>query len=180
MQDLKASPYKLKNAVTVEMPRYIIRNPNTLVRNEAGKLGLVKDVDLEKVQSIKKPLVKIDENQRFGYHKDTPFVIEDRKTGKLAMHFNRNTKAVITAGVKNADPREEIVPAPRVFSKLTDAATALDTNKKVMLLFSKTAQQNLLEQEEIARRNGRAAVKSVLSNRLSRPLITEERATLSL
>jgi hypothetical protein len=49
-----------------------------------------------------------------------------------------------------------------------------------MLLFSKTAQQNLLEQEEIARRNGRAAVKSVLSNRLSRPLITEERATLSL
>jgi len=97
------------------------------------------------------------------------------------MHFNRNTKAVITEGVKNgSDPRVEIVPAPNVFSKLADAATALDTNKKVMLLFSKTAQQNLLEQEEIARRNGRAAVKSVLSKKLSRPLITEDRATLSL
>lgn len=56
------------------------------------------------------------------------------------MHFNRSTKAVITAGVKNgSDPRVEIVPAPNVFSKLADAATALDTNKKVMLLFSKTA-----------------------------------------
>jgi len=96
------------------------------------------------------------------------------------MHFNRNTKAVITAGVKDRDPRVEIVPAPKVFTKLTDAATALDTNKKVMLLFSKTAQQNFLEQEEIARRNGRAAVKSVLSNRLPKRMITEEHATLSL
>jgi hypothetical protein len=60
MQDLKSSPYKLKNAVTVEMPRYMIRNPNTLVRNEAAKLALVKDVDLEKEQPVKKPLVTID------------------------------------------------------------------------------------------------------------------------
>ena len=150
MQDLKASPFKLKNAVSVELPNYIIRNPNTLVRNEASQLALIKDVDVEKELPKKKTLVAIDKNQRFGYHKDTPFVVEDSKTGKLAMHFNRNTKAIITIPFKKGeaqveDPRVEIVSGPKMFTKVMDAATALDTSKKVMLLFSKTAQQNLLE-----------------------------------
>lgn len=95
-------------------------------------------------------MVSIDKNQRFGYHKDTPFIIEDSKTGKLAMEFNRNTKAILTAGkgvrgdhgIRYDNPRKgiEAVPGPRIFTRLSDAATPLDNQKKVMLLFSKTAQ----------------------------------------
>ena len=45
--------------------------------------------------SPKKPLVLINANQKFGYHKDTPFVIEDSSKGnQLAMHFNNNTKSL--------------------------------------------------------------------------------------
>jgi hypothetical protein len=39
MQDHFKSPFKLKNAVTVEMPQYMIRNPNIVVRNEKAQLG---------------------------------------------------------------------------------------------------------------------------------------------
>lgn len=45
MQDHFTSPFRLKNAVTVEMPSYLVRNPHTLVRNDLGKLALSKDVD---------------------------------------------------------------------------------------------------------------------------------------
>jgi hypothetical protein len=96
MQELSKSPYKLKNAVTVEMPEYMVRNPHTLVRNEQGKLGLSKDIDFQKEIPKKKPLVSINTNQKFGYHKDTPFVIEDSRTGQAAMEFNKNTKAIFS------------------------------------------------------------------------------------
>ena len=96
MQERHSSPYKLKNAVTVEMPEYMIRNPHTVVRNDQGKLALKKDVDLKAEIKEKKPMVSINVNQKFGYHKDTPFVIQDSKTGNIAMEFNRNTKAILT------------------------------------------------------------------------------------
>ena len=42
MQTPNDSPYRLafKNSVTVEYPPYMIRNPNTLVRNDHMKIGL--------------------------------------------------------------------------------------------------------------------------------------------
>jgi hypothetical protein len=42
-------------------------------------------------------MVATNVNQKFGYHKDTPFIIEDSSKGELAMEFNRNTKAILSA-----------------------------------------------------------------------------------
>lgn len=81
------------------MPDYIIRNPNTLVRNEKGQLALKKDVNMKAEQPKKKPLVTINVNQKFGYHRDTPFIIEDSANSSLAMEFNTGTKAILTSGV---------------------------------------------------------------------------------
>lgn len=90
MQTPNDSPYRLafKNSVTVEYPNYLIRNPNTLVRNEQMKIGLSGKVDLEKEQPIKRTQVAQKVNQKYGYHKDTPFFIENSKTGEAAMEFH--------------------------------------------------------------------------------------------
>ncbi len=57
MLDQNESPYRLayKNSVTVEMPKYMVRNPNTLMRNDNHQLGLSKDVDFKKEIKEKKP-----------------------------------------------------------------------------------------------------------------------------
>lgn len=96
MEASNKSPYRLKNAVSVEMPDYIIRSPNTLLRNDKGELALSKDVNIKAEQPFKKPLVTINKNQKFGYHKDTPFYVGDSKTNQAAMEFNRNTKAILS------------------------------------------------------------------------------------
>ena len=42
----------------------------------------------------------------------------------------------------------------KMFIKMLNQGTSPENQKKVMLLFNKNAQQNLLKQEEIAKKNG--------------------------
>ena len=146
MQTPNESPYRLafKNSVTVEYPNYMIRNPNTLVRNEQMKIGLSGQVDLEKEQPIKRTMVAQKVNQKNGYHKDTPFFIADSKTGEAAMEFHQGTKAVFSVESKdgkikpNAPGVSQIVPN-KIFMKLCNAGTSVENQKRVMLLFNKSA-----------------------------------------
>ena len=46
MEASSKSPYPLKNAVSVEMPDYMIRSPNTLLRNTKGELALSKNINI--------------------------------------------------------------------------------------------------------------------------------------
>ena len=70
------SPYRLafKNAVAVDMPKYLLK-PETLMKNEQSKLGLAKEVDFKKEIRDKRVAKTINTNQKFGYHKDTPFFV---------------------------------------------------------------------------------------------------------
>jgi hypothetical protein len=146
MQTPAESPYRLafKNSVTVEQPNYLIRNPNTLVRNEQMKIGLSGKVDLEKEQPRKKTMVAQQVNQKHGYHKDTPFFIADSKTGEAHMEFHKGTKAIFSVeGVDgkikpNAPGAQQMVPN-KIFTKLCNAGTSVENQKRVMLLFNKSA-----------------------------------------
>ena len=97
----------------------------------------------------------INTNQKFGYHKDTPFLVEDTKTGKVAMEFNTNTKAIFSTeknGITQPNKfmstihgKQYACPVPKkIFMKLADAGTSLENQKRVMLLFNKNAQQTLI------------------------------------
>lgn len=133
MQTPNESPYRLafKNSVTVEYPKYMIRNPNTLVRNEQMKIGLSGQVDLEKEQPAKKTMVAQRVNERHGYHKDTSFFIADSKTGEAAMEFHKGTKAIFSVETKegkikpNAPGATQIVPN-KIFMKMLNAGTSVE------------------------------------------------------
>lgn len=90
-------------------------------------------------------------NQKNGYHKDTPFFIADSKTGEAAMEFHQGTKAVFSIEGKdgkikpNAPGASQIVPN-KIFMKLSNAGTSVQNQKRVMLLFNKSAQQTLMQQ----------------------------------
>jgi hypothetical protein len=85
-------------------------------------------------------------NQKHGYHKDTPFFIADSKTGEAAMEFHQGTKAVFSherredgGRIKpNAPGVSQIVPN-KIFMKLCNAGTTAENQKRVMLLFNKSA-----------------------------------------
>jgi hypothetical protein len=63
-----------KNAVAVDMPKYLLK-PDTLMKNEANKLGIAKEVDFKKEIKERRVPKTINTNQKFGYHKDTPFFV---------------------------------------------------------------------------------------------------------
>ena len=80
-------------------------------------------------------MVTINTNQKFGYHKDTPFIIVDSKSGKLAMEFNKNTKSVFTNEKSakimgnhqiTAKEHQSTAIAQKIFTKMCDAATSLE------------------------------------------------------
>ena len=152
------SPYRLafKNAVAVDMPKYLLK-PDTLMKNEQSKLGLAKEVDFKKEIREKRVPKTINTNQKFGYHKDTPFFVQDSATGKAAMEFHASTKAVFSMEGKVVpnNPSEKPAPIPnKIFMKMLNQGTSPENQKKVMLLFNKNAQQNLIKQEELAKKNG--------------------------
>ncbi len=97
MLDREESPYKLafKNAVAVDMPKYLLKT-DTLMKNDQNQLGLAKAIDFKKEVREKGPPKTINTNQKFGYHKDTPFFVQDVGTGRAAMEFHQSTKAVFS------------------------------------------------------------------------------------
>jgi hypothetical protein len=143
--EARSSPYRLKNAVSVEMPDYLIRNPNVLLRNNHNQLGLSKDFNLKEEQPTKKTFVAMKVNQKFGYHKDTPFFVGDSSTGTAAMEFLASTKAIFSVekdGKVQANhnlPKHHVVPQ-KIFAKLSEACTSVENQRKVQLLFSKSVQ----------------------------------------
>ena len=71
-------------------------------------------------------------NQKFGYHKDTPFLIIDSKSGQAAMEINTNTKAIFSleknGKVMPNNPSNlasSVVPR-KIFTKLCNAGTTLE------------------------------------------------------
>jgi hypothetical protein len=64
-----------KNAVSIENPKFLIRNPNLLIRDETNQFGAMKDFDSGKIKanfaSSFKRTIKPD--LKFGMSKDTPF-----------------------------------------------------------------------------------------------------------
>ena len=139
------SPFRLafKNAVAVEMPKYLLK-PNTLMKNESNMLGVAKEVDFKKEIREKKPAKTINTNQKFGYHKDTPFFVQDSKTGKAAMEFHASTKAIFSfdgGKIVPNNPAQQQAPMPnKMFIKMLNQGTSPENQKKVMLLFNKNAQ----------------------------------------
>ncbi|CDW71287.1 UNKNOWN [Stylonychia lemnae] len=154
--DHTRSPFKLKNAVSAQMPQYLVSNPNTLIRNELNQLDLSKNVNFAKNQPIYKPMVKINTNQKFGYSKDTPF-------NSQYIQYNSNTKAIFNQEQRILDQGQHQyfqtrsltetqlskVNGIKIFDKLSANCSAVENQKKVMLLYNKDAQKNIRENQAL-------------------------------
>lgn len=57
-----SNSYPIKNAVSVQMPQYLVQNPYTHIRNDTHSLGLSKNINFVKHQPQTKPIVKINTN----------------------------------------------------------------------------------------------------------------------
>ena len=92
-----------------------------------------------------KPIVKINNNQKFGYSKDTPFT-------NSFVEYNQSTKAILTQPARNqktiqfktnaldhSKSRQAVGPNVKIFTKISDASQSVEQQKKVQLLYNKDA-----------------------------------------
>eukprot|EP00347_Sterkiella_histriomuscorum_P023467 403334533 len=168
---LQANKYPIKNAVSVQMPQYLVSNPYTHIQNDQKSLGLSKNVNLQKYQQVQKPIVKINTNQRFGLSKDTPFQSN-------YIEYNQNTQAILNKDQAMKDEKSKLqkqlyntqiqnLPQKaaqvqrtlvetqvkkaimnKVFTKLSNSSLSQDQQKRVMLLYNKDAQINIMKNEQ--------------------------------
>ncbi len=147
-QSYSPSSKAKRNAISHQMPEYMIRNPSYVLRDENDNLfqrGEQKKLN-PPINELPAGGKQIKANQRFGISKDSPF-------DSAYTQFHSSTKAIYN-GVQwikdnahkltNIYQNKTVNGCPRPFAELSKSSMTQENQRKVMLHFNKEARMKLL------------------------------------